>query len=152
MWLSRLFTSSRSRRRPKKSNVAPQRRLCVERLEDRRLLTITISGTIDVSNLPCATQTTNPNTHVQVASNVPVSGALVTASYTVGANTFKQNVYTDTHGHYKIDLNDPNAVAVGGATVTMTIVAQSQQQTAGLPAYVVSETGFRSKVLTYQRF
>ena len=63
MWFSRLFTSSKRRKLRKKPNVARQRRLRVERLEDRKLLAVTISGTIDVSNLTCAS-----------GGNVPVSG------------------------------------------------------------------------------
>jgi hypothetical protein len=56
MWLSRVFRSFRGRQHGKKQKacVVKQRRLFLEPLEERRLLSVLVQGTIVVSNLPCA--------------------------------------------------------------------------------------------------
>ena len=72
----------------------------------------------------------------------------------MGGHTIETSpqVWTTNLGHYEIDLK---SAAVAGATVTMTIVAQSQPTTptnGGLPAYIISTNGHRDRVLTYDDF
>jgi hypothetical protein len=54
MWFASVFGSSRRRERRKHTSRLRPRHLALEPLELRRLLTVTISGNIDVSNLTCA--------------------------------------------------------------------------------------------------
>ena len=123
MWFPSFVPSLRRHKRTKKPIVAKQRTLRFEALEDRRLLAITIKGTIAVSNLPCATS----------GKDVPVAGALVTASYTVGGQTETKKDYTKTDGTYTITLN---SAAVANTEVIMTVTAECKPLTDGKPAYV----------------
>ena len=60
MLLSRMFRwfNHSQDGQKRKARVINQRRLRLEPLEKRNLLSVTISGTIAVSNLPCATKIT----------------------------------------------------------------------------------------------
>ena len=123
MWFARVFGSSRRRERRKHASRPRPRRLGLEPLEQRRLLTITISGNIDVSGLACAN-----------GGLVPVADAKVVASYTVGGQTTTSNpVWTDTNGYYKAVIN---SAASPSTPVTITVTAKSEEQAvSGDPMY-----------------
>ncbi len=108
MWFARLFGSSRRRERRKHAPRPRTRRLGLKPLELRRLLTVTISGNIEVSSLACAK-----------GALVPVADAMVVASYTVGGQTQNGNpVWTDTKGHYQATIK---CTAIPNSVVTITV-------------------------------
>ncbi len=109
MWFRKSFQSRRRSVARRKPSVVKQRRLLVERLEDRRLLTIVITGRFVISGLPCAS-----------GAVVPVSGALVSASY----GSISDKEWTDSDGDYAISLN---ATAALNTTVEISFTAQSRR-------------------------
>ena len=92
------------------------------------MLAITISGTIAVSSLACATN---------VYKVVPVADAMVVASYTVGGQTQTSNpVWTDTNGYYQATIK---CTAIPNSVVTITVSArvggEDAKPSAVLPLY-----------------
>ena len=125
---------SRSRKDTAQRRLAFERferhRLCIEQLERRDLLYISIAGTIAVSNLACATDN----------SNVPVRGIHVHA-WIGGNNTYSTSqgmngtgtggicadAYTDDFGQYCL-LLDPNSTVTLSPDQAIHIVAIAQSR------------------------
>ena len=119
--------SGNGSRRPKSVRVAC-RALSVEPLEHRTLLSLTISGTVDVFQLPYDWADDPVATGA-----VPVRGAKIEASYEDGGNPVTLTSFTNPQGDYTFE--DPFHNVAPSETIHIDVYAQSGGTPAWYTAY-----------------